>query len=146
MRHNVYGKKLGRNKNQRTALFKNLVRSLILHESIQTTDAKAKAIKGTVDKIINQAKTPTTRRLVSQFLVDKAAQEKLVKEIAPRLSDRNSGYTSVVKLGRRLGDGATIVRMSLVEGKHQQKESSKKSEASKEDKPKTRSAKKEEKA
>lgn len=117
MRHNVYGKKLSRDKNQRTALFKNLVRSLIIHESIQTTDAKAKAIKGTVDKIINQAKTPTTRRLVSQFLVDKAAQEKLIKEIIPRLGDRTSGYTSVVRIGRRLGDGAMIVRMSLIEGR-----------------------------
>ncbi|EKD91535.1 MAG: ribosomal protein L17 [uncultured bacterium] len=114
MRHRVYGKHLGRDKNQRTALFKNLVQSLILWEKIETTQAKAKAIKGLVDKIINQAKTPATRRLVSQFLVKKETQEKLIKDIAPRLKSRTSGYTSVVKLGRRLGDGTMMVSMRLL--------------------------------
>lgn len=117
MRHNVYGKHLSRDKNERTALFKSLVRSLILSEKIQTTEAKAKAIKGLVDKIINQAKTPSTKKLVAQFITDKKASEKLIKELAPTFSNRNSGYTTVVKLGRRLGDGAMMVQMSLVEGK-----------------------------
>ncbi len=121
MRHNVYGKHLSRDKNERTALFRSLVRSLILSEKIQTTETKAKAIKGLVDKIINQAKTPATRRLVSQFITDKKVSEKLVKEIVPKLSGRTSGYTTVVKLGRRLGDGAMIVQMSLVEGKKESK-------------------------
>lgn len=114
MRHKVYGKHLGRNKNERTALFKNLVQSLILSESIETTEAKAKAIKGLVDKIITQAKSPTTRRLVSQFLVSKKTQDKLIKEILPRLSGRTSGYTSTVRMGKRLGDNALIVKMSLL--------------------------------
>lgn len=114
MRHNVYGKKLSRDVNQRTALFKSLVQSLILSESIQTTEAKAKAIKGLVDKIITQAKTPSTRRFVYQFLVKKTIQEKLVNELLPRLKDRQSGYTSVVKLGKRMGDGAMIVKMTLL--------------------------------
>lgn len=114
MRHSVYGKKLGRDKNERTALFKNLVQSLIQASSIETTEAKAKAIKGLVDKIINQAKTPSTQRLVSQFLTQKKTTEKLFKEVLPRLKTRNSGYTSIVKLGRRLGDGAMVVRMSLL--------------------------------
>lgn len=114
MRHSVYGKKLGRNKNQRTALFKSLVQNLILSGSIQTTDTKAKSIKGLVDKIINQAKSPNTQRLVSQFLTQKKVQDKLINEIVPALSSRNSGYTTVVKMGRRLGDGAPIVRMSLL--------------------------------
>lgn len=117
MRHSVYGKHLGRDKNQRTALFKSLVRSLILSEKIETTEAKAKAIKGLVDKLINQAKTPSQRRLLSEFVVDKKVSEKLIKEIAPRLSDRKSGYSSLLRVGRRMGDGAMIVRMSLVEGK-----------------------------
>lgn len=99
MRHNVNGKKLGRDKNERTALFKNLVRSLILHGSIITTEVKAKAIKGLVDKMINQAKKKST----TQF-----------KEIIPRLKTRVSGYTSVVKLGPRQGDGAMMVKMSLL--------------------------------
>ena len=134
MRHSVYGKKLGRDKNERTALFKNLVRSLILHESIQTTDAKAKAIKGTVDKIVTQAKSPTTRRLVAQFLVEKDIQDKLIKEILPRLKNRTSGYTSVVRMGKRLGDGAMMVKMSLImEEPELKKEKVEKIETSKEE-------------
>ena len=118
MRHRVYGRHLGRSKNARTALFRNLVRSLFISESIQTTEGKAKAIKGLVDKIITQAKSPATRRLVSKFLTDTKVAEKLIKEITPRLVSRNSGYTSIVKLGRRVGDGSMIVRMSLlIEGK-----------------------------
>ena len=124
MRHKVYGKHLGRNRNQRQALFKGLVQSLLLEESIQTTESKAKAVKGLVDKIINQAKSANTRRLVAQFVQNPKAQEKLVKDVSKRFTSRNSGYTSIVKMGRRLGDGAMVVRMSLVEGPKQ--ESSKK--------------------
>ena len=114
MRHRVYGKHLGRSKDQRTALFKSLVRSLILEESIKTTHPKAKAVKGLVDKIINQAKSPTSKRLVSQFLTHKSVLDKLNNEILPRVGSRTSGYTSVVKIGPRLGDGAMIVKMSLI--------------------------------
>ena len=114
MRHNVYGSHLSRNKNQRTALFKSLVQSLIFSESIQTTEAKAKAIKGLVDKIINQAKSPSTRRLVQQFLIKKEAQDKLIKELLPRLEGRTSGYTSMVRMGIRQGDGATLMKVSLL--------------------------------
>lgn len=114
MRHKVYGKHLGRDKDQRSALFKSLVRSLILEESIKTTQPKAKAIKGLIDKIINQAKSETSKRLVSQFLIHKQVAEKLSKEILPRVKSRTSGYTSLVKIGPRLGDGAMIVKMSLI--------------------------------
>ncbi len=114
MRHREYGKHLGRDENQRTALFRSLVQALLVNENIQTTQAKAKAIKGLVDKLINQAKNPNTKRLVSQFLTDKKVVDKLISDIAPRFSDRNSGYTSIVKLGARQGDGAMLVRMSLV--------------------------------
>lgn len=114
MRHRVYGKKLGRNKNERTALFKNLVGALILHGSIETTESKAKAIKGLVDRIISQAKSKDTQRLVSQFLTQKNIQEKLFKEVIPFLKGRNSGYTSVIRVGQRLGDNAMKVRMSLI--------------------------------
>lgn len=126
MRHKVYGAHLSRDKNQRTALFKNLVRSLIISEGIQTTEAKAKAIKGLVDKTINQAKSPSTRRLLGQFLIDKSAQEKLIKELLPRLKDRNSGYTRLIKIGRRLGDGAMIVKMELILGEEKKAEPVKK--------------------
>lgn len=114
MRHKVYGKHLSRDKDARRALFKSLVRSLILEESIKTTAPKAKAVKGLVDKIINQAKSPTSKRLVSQFLTQRKVQDKLNKEILPRVKSRTSGYTSLVKLGPRLGDGAMIVKMSLI--------------------------------
>lgn len=114
MRHRVYGKHLGRDRNERTSLFKNLVRSLILHEAIETTESKAKAIKGLVDKLINQAKTPTSKRFVAQFLSSKAVSGKLISQILPALSNRTSGYTSVVRIGRRQGDGSMIVKMSLL--------------------------------
>lgn len=110
----MYGKHLNRDTDQRTALFKSLVRSLILSEKIQTTDAKAKAIKGMVDKLVTQAKSPTTRRLIAQFITDKTVAEKFISDIVPRLSDRTSGYTSIVKIGKRLGDGAMMVQMSLL--------------------------------
>jgi large subunit ribosomal protein L17 len=114
VRHRVYGKHLGRSKDQRTALFKSLVRSLILEESIKTTAPKAKAVKGLVDKIITQAKSVTSKRLVAQFLTHKTVLDKLNNEILPRMGSRTSGYTTVVKIGPRLGDGAMIVKMSLL--------------------------------
>lgn len=114
MRHRVYGKHLGRNKNERTALFRTLVHSLLVSESIETTYGKAKAIKGLVDKIITQAKSPATRSLVSQFLINKKAHTKLMEEILPRVKSRNSGYTSIIKMGKRLGDNSLIVKMSLI--------------------------------
>ncbi len=135
MRHRVYGRHLSRSKNQRTALFKGLVQSLILSEQIQTTEAKAKAIKGVVDKIITQAKSPATRRLVWQFLIKKEAQEKLIKEIVPRFGSRNSGFTSVTRLGKRKGDGAMMVSMRLLlEAREAGEKVSKKSKESKESK------------
>ncbi len=114
MRHKVYGKHLGRNKNERTGLFRSLVGSLILNGEIVTTESKAKAIKGLVDKIISQAKVKNTQRLVASFLTQKSVQEKLFNEVVPAVSKRTSGFTSVVKLGRRPGDAAMKVRMSLL--------------------------------
>ena len=117
MRHRVYGRHLGRNKDTRTALFKSLVQSLFISESIETSEAKAKAIKGLVDKLITSAKSPATRRLVSQFLTNKEIFDKLIKDIVPRFKSRNSGYTSIIRLGKRAGDNTDIVRMSLIETK-----------------------------
>lgn len=125
MRHRVYGRHFGRNKDERTALFKTLVQSLFVTESIQTTQAKAKSIKGLVDKLINQAKSPATRRLIHQFIISKEISGKLIKDIAPRFKGRTSGYTSIIKVGKRAGDGADMVRMSLIEGPVKQEASSK---------------------
>jgi len=99
LRHRVYGKHLGRNKNSRKALFTGLVRSLFSHGTIQTSLAKAKAISGLVDKIINKAKKyPKTNTL----------------KFIPKLGTRTSGYTSITKLGTRLGDQTMMVKMSLI--------------------------------
>ncbi len=114
MRHRVYGRHLSRDNDSRRALFKSLVRGLILSEAIETTEAKAKSIKGLVDRIVTQAKSASTARLVSQFLTEKVIQEKLFNVIVPKLSQRSSGYTSIVHLGARIGDAAPMVRMSFV--------------------------------
>lgn len=113
MRHRVYGKKLGRNKNERSALFKSLVQELFLHGSITTTKSKAKAVKGLVDKIINLAKNKNTQRLLQTYL-NKDLQERLIKQIIPKLENRVSGYTGLVRIGVRSGDQTMMVKMSLI--------------------------------
>jgi len=117
VRHRVYGKHLGRDKNQRTALFRGLLRSLILHESIATTETKAKAIKGLIDRLIVKSKEGTNASInvVKSALPQKEINKKLIEEIAPRYKTRSSGFTRTIKLGNRLGDGAMIVKMSLLE-------------------------------
>lgn len=114
MRHRVYGKHLSRNKNQRTALFKSLVGSIILSEKIQTTEAKAKAVKPLIDKLITQAKSKSTQHSVFEFFSQKVVAQKLVDDIAPRTGSRTSGYVSTVRVGNRLGDGAMMVSMQLL--------------------------------
>jgi len=113
VRHRVYGKHLGRNKDERRNLFKGLLRLLLIHGTIQTSETKAKAIKGLIDRVINLAKDKRETRLQS-FLVDKNLRERLIKEIVPRLAARTSGYTSIVRMGTRSGDQTTMVRMSLI--------------------------------
>lgn len=114
MRHRLYGKKLGRNKNERTALFKSLAQELFLHGSLTTSESKAKAIKGMIDKIINLAKSKPSQRYLSSFFNNKLLIERLTQEIAPKLQNRVSGYTQMVKIGNRLGDQTTVVKMSLI--------------------------------
>lgn len=112
----MYGSHLGRDKNQRTALFRGLIRSLILAESITTTQAKAKAIKGLFDRLVNKAKKSdnASQRVLQSFLVKEDLIKKLTGEISPRFSDRSSGFTQIVRVGTRSGDGAMMVKMSLV--------------------------------
>ena len=117
MRKNVFGRQFSRDTNQRKALFKSLISSLILDESIKTTLEKAKAIKGDVDKIVNKAKKGDNRLKVQllQKHLGTPAMNKLIKDIAPRFKDRNSGYTRLIKLGRRFSDNAAMVLMEWVE-------------------------------
>ena len=114
MRHKVYGKKLGRNKNERTALFKSLVQELFIHGHLTTSEAKAKAIKGLVDKVINQAKSKNSKNLIKSFFANKLVEERVLKDIAPKMQNRTSGYTSSLRLGVREGDRTMVVKMSLI--------------------------------
>lgn len=116
MRKNVFGKKLKRDKNERTALFKNLMSSLILHERIETTQAKAKAIKPQVEKLVTKAlKGGNASMKVLYSSISSVAVNKLVSDIAPRFSTRKGGYTRIINLGNRFGDQAPMVVLEWVE-------------------------------
>lgn len=114
MRHKVYGKHLGRNKDERDNLFRGLVQALLTHGTIQTSKTRATAIKGLVDKVVNLAKDKKTEGRLQSFLTDKNLRERLIKEIAPQLKGRTSGFTRIVKMGTRLGDQTMMVKMSLI--------------------------------
>ncbi|KKQ29763.1 MAG: 50S ribosomal protein L17 [Candidatus Levybacteria bacterium GW2011_GWA2_37_36] len=116
MRKNVFGRQFSRDTNQRKSLFKSLLSSLILQESIETTLEKAKAIKADADKIINLAKRGN-EKLATQHLQKRLGIEalsKVIKDLAPRLKDRTGGYTRIIKLGRRFSDNAAMVMMEWV--------------------------------
>ncbi len=116
MRHRKSGAKLKRNISSRRALLRNLVTSTILDERITTTVPKAKAARPLVEKMITLAKqdTPNARREAARFLLTKEAIEKLFEKIGPRFHQRNGGYTRIVKIGWRKGDGAETAKLELV--------------------------------
>src|SRR5580700_6212489 len=116
MRHKVSGYKLKRNVGARKALFKGLVTSVIEHERVITTVPKAKAIKPLVEKMITLAKRDTlhARRQAAAFLETPAAVKKLFDKLGTRFGQRNGGYTRVVRLGNRKGDGAEQAMIELV--------------------------------
>lgn len=132
MRHRVFGSKLGRDKNARKALFKSLISSLIIHGQIKTTEARAKAIKGLVDRLVSRSKQRTlqARRQVLAFLQNKKVVGKLVDEIAPKFSKRPSGFTRILRLGKRAGDQAMMVKMEFVEPLEEQTKTEKPNEKS----------------
>jgi large subunit ribosomal protein L17 len=104
-------------------LLRNLIYSLVLFGKIKTTRARAKATVGLVDRIVNKIKKGTVagRRQVLTFLPQKPVVEKLMKEIIPKLAGRSSGYTRIIKIGERAGDGAPMVVMEWVVEKEQPK-------------------------
>ena len=116
MRHKKSGYKLKRNIGARRALFKGLVTSVIEEERIITTVAKAKAVRPLVDKMITLAKRDTlhTRRQAAAFLETPAALKKLFDKLGTRFGQRTGGYTRVVRLGFRKGDGAEQAMLELV--------------------------------
>ncbi len=90
------------------------MQELFLHGTITTSVSKASAIKGQIDKVINLAKNKNSQKLIQPFFSNKLLQDRIIKEIAPKLSNRNSGYTSLVKMGVQNGDNTTVVKMSLI--------------------------------
>jgi len=116
MRHLVRGKKLGRNTAQRKALLRNLVTSFLDKERMRTTLSKAKAARPLAEKMITLAKRNTlhTRRQALSFLYKKNVVKKLFEDIGPRFTERPGGYTRIVKIGPRAGDGAEMAVLELV--------------------------------
>lgn len=117
MRHNKAINHLGRKSGHRKAMLANMATSLILHKRIQTTVAKAKALKMYVEPLITKSKEDTThsRRMVFSYLKNKEAVTELFRTIAPKIADRPGGYTRVLKTGFRLGDGADMALIELVD-------------------------------
>ena len=117
MRHGMSGKKLGRDSAHRRALYANLACSLIEHGRIRTTEAKAKAVKPYVEKIITLGRRGDlhARRLALAELRSQDVVHQLFADVAPRFADRPGGYTRIVKLGPRLGDAAEMVYLELVD-------------------------------
>ena len=117
MKKRVYGRKLSRERDTRRALFRALIRALVKYDKIITTKAKAKAIQGHVDKLVNLAKKgsiQTQRRLFAALGNDKETTKGFIEKIAPVFTERKGGYTRIINLPRRRGDAAEIVRMEWV--------------------------------
>lgn len=117
MRHRKGFNHLGRTKPHREAMFANMASSLILHKRIQTTIAKAKALRTYVEPLITKSKSDTThsRRVVFSYLKNKYAVSELFREVSPKIAERPGGYTRILKTGSRLGDNAELCIIELVD-------------------------------
>jgi large subunit ribosomal protein L17 len=117
MRHQKKRHKLSRDSAHRKSLLMNLSKELIEHERIKTTEAKAKAVKPEIEKLITLAKQDTLharRQALSTLSQDKFAVHKLFVEVAPRYAERPGGYTRILKIGQRAGDATEMVFLELV--------------------------------
>ena len=116
MRHNVMGRRLGRSKDQRKALFRNLTTELFRHDRIKTTEAKAKTIKPIAEKLLTLARRGDlhARRQAAREITDPAVLKRLFDEIGPRV-ERAGGYTRIYKLPPRRGDAAAMAIIELVD-------------------------------
>ena len=123
MQHHKAGRRLGRTTNHRTAMFRNMVTSLLSHEKITTTDAKAKEIRSIAEKMITLGKRGDLHamRQAASFIRDKKVVTKLFSAIAPRYKERPGGYTRIVKIGIRPGDNAPLSIIELVEEQMEKK-------------------------
>jgi len=117
MAHRIDGRKLSRTTGPRLALYRNLTVSVLRYERIRTTEAKAKEVRGRVERMITLAKRgdlAARRAVVSEFPNEPLVVRKLFDEIAPKYADRTSGYTRIIRIGKRSGDAAEIVQLELV--------------------------------
>jgi large subunit ribosomal protein L17 len=116
MRHGKKGRKLGRDAQHRNLMLGTMAGQVIQHGRIKTTAPKAKEVRGLIDRLITIAKRDDlhARRQAAAVLKDKSVMRKLFEDVAPDLDDRNSGYTRILKLGPRPGDGAETVYLELV--------------------------------
>jgi len=117
MRHNKSGRRLGRNSSHRKAMLRNMVTSLLDHERITTTDARAKEVRKVAEKLITLGKRGDlhARRQALSVVFDKKVVAKLFERLAPRFQDRPGGYTRIIKVGNRLGDNAPVSIIEFVE-------------------------------
>lgn len=117
MRHRKKGRQFGRNTKHRHALFRNLITSLLEHERIETTEAKAKEIRGMAEKMITLGKAGSlhARRQALSFIQKKDIVSKLFDDVAGRFRGRAGGYTRIIPTRRRPGDGAEMVALELIE-------------------------------
>ncbi len=119
MRHSVFGRKLSRTANERQQLFAGLVRDLFLHGAVTTTLAKAKAVQPIAERLITKAKdgSEVARRRVLRIMDDRTLVKSLFEDAKTRFSGRTSGYTRIIKLGKRLGDASDVAMLSFVDEK-----------------------------
>ena len=117
MRHHRVGKKLGRDSAHRKALYSNLAGALIEHGRIQTTEAKAKAVKPIAEQMITLGRRGdlAARRQAVAYLRSKSVVHRLFTDVGPRMKDRPGGYSRIVKIGQRQGDAAEMVYLELVD-------------------------------
>lgn len=154
MRHNVKGRKLKRTASHRRATLIALATSLIKHKKIKTTVAKAKELRSYVEPMITRAKTDSVhnKRMIADDIKDRAIVKELFTDIAAKVGDRPGGYTRVIRLGQRKGDGAEMAIIELVDysgiakpkapkkSKEEEKPAEEKAEAKKEEKKEAKKA------
>ena len=128
MKHRISFNALSRKSSERKALKRNMVTSLFRYERIETTKAKALEVRRMAEKMITRAKVDSVhnRRMIARDVYDEAIVNKLFKEIAPLFTDRNGGYTRILKTGNRLGDAAEMVILELVEKTKKEEKADKK--------------------
>ncbi|MCL0037861.1 50S ribosomal protein L17 [Thermodesulfovibrionales bacterium] len=117
MRHKVKGKKFSRTANQRKALLRGIVSSLFEHQRIETTVAKAKAIRGAAEKLVTLGKREDlhSKRVAMSYISNRAVVAKLFSEISPRFADRNGGYLRIIKTRQRVKDRAPMAIIEFVD-------------------------------